>query len=234
MAAKFPTLRTNVPALEPVIRAWSLSHDQHQLRPGASQKRIAQAEAILRRRIPLAVRAIYEMTDGAGFVDGNLIMYPVLDDAGQLCVAHGSDLLRSWRWGIPNEVVVFGSDGSESEYGIWLPKSDAVLDDAPVVEIAEANEDMKSMAVVGTSFAAFAKIQTAYYLSLYDLHYSAALDALGLPSDLRRNDDPDDELFADICRWADPGLPRFPPDPAEAPVGLERLQQHFGRGVIDS
>ena len=83
--------------------------------------------------------------------------------------------------GVPEELVVFGTDGSDSTFALWRPKGQAQRHDAPVIVLGEGGE---GMAIAGTSLSRFLKGWTAYYLLLYDAE-AEPLDALGLPENLR-------------------------------------------------
>lgn len=217
--------RTNVPAMEPVILAWSLSKDLHLLNPGAHDERLMEAEAVLGRKIPASLRAVYEITDGAAFFSG-LIIDPLLRDDGKLCFSRNSDWLRSVGWEIPRELAIFGGNGGDVVYGIWLPRSERALSDSAVVEVSGPNTEMRFMALAGTSFARFATWLTSYCL-LGDLPgHSKALEALGVPERLRR--EPDFETYVELCRWADPDLPHYPPDVYTTPASLNWLRRNFG------
>jgi len=48
------------------------------------------------------------------FLQGNLMLYPLLPPgAGEtLALTTAAGLLRSWGWFVPDDLVVFGGDGS--------------------------------------------------------------------------------------------------------------------------
>src|SRR5919204_2954219 len=103
--------RSITPMLGPLVDAWRLSADLHRLRSGASESELAVAEDDLGRPLPEPVRALYRLTDGASFLDGNLNVYPL--QAETLGLVGASDWLRSVRWTIAEELVVFGDNGSD-------------------------------------------------------------------------------------------------------------------------
>jgi hypothetical protein len=105
-------------------------------------------------------------------------------------------------------LVVFGGDGSDGYYGLWLPEQSERQESAPVIELGEIFDDPAFMAVAGTGVVPFLAARTVYYLRLYEDLAEAAtgLDILGAPEELRIRDEVDDELFAAIYRWADPEL----------------------------
>jgi len=135
-------------------------------------------------------------------VGGNLNFVPLeSSDDSELTLMNLSSKLREGKWSVPEELLLFGDDGSDSQFGLWLPEGAALVDDCPVIELGET----ESMAIAGTSLRRFLKGRTAYYL-LLDEAPGKSLDALGLPTELR-TDDPDDDDFARITKWADPGIP---------------------------
>src|SRR5687768_298135 len=97
-------------------------------------------------------------------------------------MVNASEQLREWEWPIPPEMLVFGADGGDSVYGVWLAAGDTR--EPIVVECLEASD----LTIVGDDLASFLTSRTAYYLILfasdgYDL--LPALDVLGIPEELR-------------------------------------------------
>src|SRR2546422_5158923 len=105
--------------IDQLLDAWRLSSDHHELHAGASDEQIAAAEAVLGRSLPEPARSFYRATDGASLLDGNLNVYPLHGEPFGL-VVH-TDRLRSVEWTIPEELVVFGNDGSDDSFGLWVP-----------------------------------------------------------------------------------------------------------------
>jgi SMI1 / KNR4 family (SUKH-1) len=205
--------------LEPLLEAWQRSAHLHDLRSGASERDLAAAEADLGRSLPESVRALYRVTNGAALLDGNLNIDPLRGETPAL--VGGSDWLRSVEWTIPEELVVFGNNGSGDSFGVWLARRSS--SDGPVIQIAEVGD---GYAVAGTGLVPFLTWWTAYYLLLLEAGRDA-LRALGVPERLWRAN-PDDELVGELSRWADPGLPDPVPDPYERPLEVETLRAHFG------
>ena len=214
--------------IENVIRAWTISSDLHRFNHGASEPLILEAEVVLQRRLPLAIRTLYEFSNGASLFHGNLSINPLKAESQELCLAHNSEWLRSCGWIIPPEIVVFGNSGSDSMYGVWLPSGSEQQADAPVLELGEAC-DGSCIALVGTSFVRFAMMATAFCLLGEDQEYQEALDVIGVPPQ-GRSSTPDQSTYEAIYRWADADLPQIPPDPYGAPISLKWLRANFGAG----
>lgn len=202
-------------AIGQVLDAWALLADMHEPEPAASEADLDRAERGLGRQLPADVRAVYRTANGGAFLEGNLMLYPLLPSGATktLVLTTAAGLLRSWGWCVPDELVVFGGDGSDDLFGLWLPA------DGParclVVQIAEGFDDEASLAVVGTDLAGFLRAWTAFYvLAAGDFDGSAAaLDVLGVPLALRAAGESasEDELHA-LLAWASPGLPDSRPD----------------------
>lgn len=217
-----PRPRTSIPELVPLVDCWSLSKSQHEWSPGASDEEISRAEDSLKRRLPKALRAIYEMSNGLSLVGGNLNFAPLeSSDDSELPLVSLSSKLREWNWSVPEELLLFGDDGSDSQFGLWLPEVDTAVADCPVIELAETEE----MAIAGTSLCRFLKGRTAYHLMGYEAP-AKSLDALGLPAELR-TEDPDDDDVVRITRWADPSIPDPFPDPYKNGVTADELRARF-------
>ncbi|MCH7924668.1 MAG: SMI1/KNR4 family protein [Planctomycetes bacterium] len=216
-----PRPRTSVPELVPLVHCWSLSKSHHEWSPGASDEEINRAEDSLKRRLPTVLRAIYEMSNGLGLVGGNLNFVPLeSSDNSKLTLVSLSSMMRESDWSVPEEFLVFGDDGGDSQFGLWLPEGEAFVDDYPVIELVET----EVMAIAGTSLCRFLKGRTAFYL-LAEGAAAKSLDALGLPSELR-TENLDDDNFVRITQWADPGIPDPLPDPYKG-VTADELRVRF-------
>ena len=207
--------------LEPLVEAWRLSSELHELSAGASEAELAAVEAELGRSLPEAARALYRLTDGASLLGGNLNVYPLR--AAELGLVAASEWLRSVEWTIPEELVVFGNNGADDSFGLWLPRGRRDDDPAPVIKIGEGGE---GFAVAGTSLVPFLTGWSAYYLLLLEADGSA-LSALGVPQRLW-DAKLDEELFAELVGWADPDLPDPNPDPYGRPVDVRKLRERYG------
>ena len=219
MADAFPRPRHPIAELEPVVRAWELSAELHRLNAPASDEAIELAEGDLERELPSALRAIYEMSDGAAFLEENLRVAPLGVPAPRSGLVTLGDELRDAQWPIPTELLVFGSDGQGDQLGCWLPQGTGALD-APVVLVGQVFEP-NCMAVMSQGVASFLTAWTAYYLQLIE-GPDEAQDALGTPPSLR-SPDPDEELFYGCLRWASPDLPDPRPDPYARGLTAEEL-----------
>lgn len=198
--------------LADVIRSWQLSAELHVLQPGATERDLSTTEMAIGTRIPQPLRALYEFSNGLDLLDGNLDILPLATEDDRLCVADASKRYREWGFMVPTDVVVFGGDGSDGTYGIWIPNPPRPGSPNPVIEIGNTFEP-RCMAAHGTSLIPFLASRTAYYLMLCGSDTSA-LDALGVPTSLRREPhELDDEAFARLRSWADPGLSDPYPDP---------------------
>jgi hypothetical protein len=193
---------------------------------GASPDEVAHAEHALGRSLPDTARALYSATSGGAFLSGNLNLHPLLPDPTDdeaLALTTASGLLRSWEWPVPEDLVVFGDNGAGEQFGLWLPEKETRQ---LVVEVGQVFHE-SGLAVVGDDLGRFLLGWTAYYLLLLgdETDTSAAVDALGLPSELRTLDEggTDEEFFA-VLHWANPGLTR-PPDPYEQGITVEHVRE---------
>jgi hypothetical protein len=156
---------------------------------------------------------------------------------GATALEYFSDDLRKWKWPIPPELVAFGGNGSDEHFGVWLPANPKPGYSNPVIMIGEIFED-RSFAVVGTNVCKFLTVETAILtmLCLPEIGERAskkALDALGVPANLRAMD-PDTEeaeLYKELYEWADPAIPDHNPDPYDRGLTAEQLRNSHGRNV---
>ena len=145
---------------------------------------------------------------------------------GDLSVARGSTALREWDWPIPDDVVIFGSDGGGDPFGVWLPTAEA----RPVVVKIGAIFKPGCMGIMGEDVNAFLRGWTAFYLLLSEEdEATAGLDALELPERLR-SDDAGDETFAQIMAWASPTITGSLSDPYEALLTAEDVRRIAANG----
>jgi hypothetical protein len=201
-------------SLDKVLAAWDASAELHSPNPGASSDGLDRAQAEIGRPLPGAAVDLYRELDGGSLLHGNLNLLPLLPEGVTLAVTTSADLLRTWEWAIPDELLIFGDDGAGDQFGIWLPTS---RDASPlIVQVGEIYGDDRNLAIVGDDLPSFLLARTAYYLLLLrdDEPTDAALDELALPDHLRELGDGDDGLF-ELLAWANPGLPDPRPDPYE-------------------
>jgi hypothetical protein len=199
--------------LEKVLTAWSASAVLHSPNPGAQASDLERAQEDIGRPLPEAAIELYRELDGGELLHGNLNLLPLLPEGVTLAVTTSSDLLRSWDWPIPDELLIFGGDGTGDQFGMWLPTA---RDAQPlIVQVGEIFEE-RSFAIVGDDLPGFLLARTAFYLLSFadDEDTSAGLDALDLPDRLRAlPSDGDDDVYYELLAWANPGLPDPRPDP---------------------
>jgi hypothetical protein len=221
-----------------LLEAWSLAPTFNVWRAGASEESLGEAERVL-GPLPPSLRGIYETSDGLHLLDGNLQFVPLVDtpDRGGLTFDGRSyaDWLRDVDWMLPAEALVFGDNGGEEVFALWTA-SRAL--EPPVLLIGEGGQHYADLdgadpgyggAVVGTTLARFLRSWTAYYVLLCvdpPDDPTPALDALGVPPALRR-EDTDDTLMGDLRLWADPGLVDPDGDPYRR-LDVKALRLRYG------
>lgn len=196
--------------LDRVLAAWRLSPASHQLEEPADDETIATAERALGRLLPEGLKALYRFSNGMAPLGGNLMVESLTGSEDRGLVGFG-DRLRGWGWPIPDQVLMFGSNGGSDLFGLWYPPGAPADGPTPVVMIGSVFEPA-SLALAGTDLPRFLLAWSAYYL-VHDLDEAPAeaLDALELPESLREIDE--DGGLAPCFRWADPDLPDPDPDP---------------------
>jgi hypothetical protein len=199
-------------SLGKVLAAWDASAELHSTNPGASSDGLERAQSEIGRPLPAAAVELYRTLDGGSLLHGNLNLLPLLPEGVTLALTTSSDVLRSWDWPIPDELLIFGDNGAGDVFGIWLPTT---RDAQPViVQVGEIFEE-RSFAIVGDDLSSFLLAHSAYHLLSFaeDEDVSAALAAIGLPEHLRESDLEDDEIYFELLLWANPELPDPRPDP---------------------
>jgi hypothetical protein len=200
-----------VEKIERVLRAWDLANELNYVYPVPSPtpEMIAQAEMELGYRLPESARALYSVHDGGWYLGGNIVIARLFPDGeNSIGLTAGTEQLREWGWTLPPELLVFGGDGSDGTYGLWI---ETTADREPIV--VETIDVGGSFAVVGDDLASFLVGRSAYYLLLYADYFdpTQALDTLEVPNELRGTD-LDDEHYQAIWRWANPNLPDADPN----------------------
>jgi hypothetical protein len=212
--------------IQKLIEVWSLSSDIHSFHSPAIESDLKSLEKKIGHRLPSSFREFYLFSNGANLLSDNLRVYPLEGTDESLGLSNASAQLRAGNYPIPDEILVFGSNGSDDLFGIWLPETKNEFFRCPVLQIGEIFEP-KCMAIAGTDFVPFLYSWTAYYLMLYETN-NAAIDALGIPYSLRHKaDEMDDDIFAQLCRWADPRLRDSNPNPYEHGYDAEELKILF-------
>jgi hypothetical protein len=230
--AGFPNPRIQVPELDPILEAWRLTSEQHEWPRSATDAEIAEAEQVVGRSFPPALRAIYQIGDGPSLFHGNLNFNPIRPGEDTLALPLASKQLREWSWPIPDELIVFADDGCDEHFGIWIPVGSSEQSPHPVIWVGSIFDEPKCLAVIGTGICEFLRIWTAFQ-QLNDKQTweespmpHAALDALSVPPQWREEVLKDADL-RDLS-WADPGLPDFNPDPYERGVDAQQLRRMYG------
>ena len=211
-----------MPGLDPrLLAAWSASAGLHHPGAPASPADLTTVEAALGRHLPDALRELYLHHDGGSWVGGDLQLLPLLGD--ELGVARASAAHRDWGWPVPEEVVLFGSDGGGDPFGVWLPDGPG----RPLVVHVGSIGEPGCLGVVGEDVNAFLRGRTAFYLQLPDQDTTAALDALGVPAELR-SADPDDDTARQLHEWANPTVDWSLADPYEARLTADDVRRISG------
>ena len=197
--------------MQRVLKAWELAAELNYDYPvpAASLDMLAEAEQSFGYRLPESMRRLYLAHNGGGYLGGNVGHWPLFPYEGNpLAITTGTAQLREWNWTLPSEMLVFGDDGSDGTYCLWMEKS---ADREPIV--VETVDAGGSFAVVGDDLASFLIGRSAYYLLLYADYFDPtnALDTLEVPNELRGTD-LDDEHYHAVWRWANPNIPDADPN----------------------
>jgi len=192
--------------LQNLIEAWKMCGVES-FPPPAHEDELRKLEAHLEQPIPSDLRALYSVTNGAHLRDGNLKFDPV--EGHEICLMESTIWLRNVGWCIPDQVLVFGGNGSNELFGIWLAPTLNAAFCNPIIQVGGIFERGSGcMAVEATNLLSFLAIRTAGYFLFLDERPTKALDHLGLPQELRFdvNDASDDQL-ENLGQWADPQMP---------------------------
>jgi hypothetical protein len=211
--------------LERVLAAWRLSPaNSLQTAEPADEATIAAAERSLGRSLPDGLKALYRFSNGIDPLGGNLDFVPLTgsQDSGLVGL---SMRLRSGNWPIPDELMMFGTNGAGDQLGLWYPQDAAPDAPTPVVMVGQVFEPA-SLALVGTDLPQFLRAWSGYYMVLLSSPIEA-LDALGLPESLREIDD--EAGLGPYFRWADPALADPNPDPYERGLDAAGIAALIGR-----
>lgn len=191
---------------------------------GATKDAIAAAERTLGFTFPPELLKLYTAFDGGYFVGGNFNLLPLIPKSdGDLALTTASDFLRTWDWPAPPELVVFGNDGSDEQYGLWI--TDPPVERPPVIDMGAVFED-ESFAVAGDDLASFLAGHCGFHLVTYfqeGYDLAAALEALGVPKHLREMNPNSDRAYVAFLNWASPNLPDKSPDPYERGITREQI-----------
>lgn len=188
---------------------------------GATAFELKRAEKQLGRKLPSEVIDLYRQCNGADVLGSNLVIDPIIGET--LSLVGSSDFLRKAEWPIPDDALVFGGDGGDELYALWLPRDR--VERPLVIEVGSIFQP-GSFSIVGTSLPRFLRSRTAYYLLLEECA-ATALDAIAVPQKFRKHspDGLDDTLFDEIFRWSDPGLPNLPLSPYDAHLTADDVRK---------
>jgi hypothetical protein len=173
-----------------------------------------EAEQALGYRLPESMRTLFLAHNGGWYLGGNIVIERLFPDAANsIGLTVGTEQLREWGWTLPSELLVFGGDGSDGTYGLWI---ETTADREPIV--VETIDVGDSFSVVGDDLASFLTGRSAFYLLLYTsdgFELDPALDVLDVPLELR-DMDLGDEQYDAVWRWANPNLPAVDRDSNDA------------------
>jgi hypothetical protein len=207
-----------------IVTAWSLATQVSHGSPGpATPAALAEAERLLGHALPPDLRELYAAYDGGDFLGGNINLLPLNPTTSDgYALSTASDRLREWRWSVPQELLIFGGNGSELSYGLWI--DNPLVEDPLIVALSEDH----GLAVIGDSLARFLAGHSAYNLLLYatdGYDLEPALDALEVPAQLRSPERMDDATYDRLLNWANPNLPDKEPDPYARSMTRDQINE---------
>jgi hypothetical protein len=213
------------PRLAPLVNALHASASLHELQEPASEEVFQKVERKLGRRLPHDVRSLYDFSDGMALVEGNLVIEALRTNQEFSGLSDLTSELRARGHQIPPEAVVFGDDGSDSLFALWLPRNRADDDPVPVLELDLGGD---GIALVGSDLLSFIRGRIAYYLLLLEAP-EAALDALEVPERFRVSPEAlGDAEFFGLRAWADPHLPDPHAELYERGTSWAALRRRYG------
>jgi hypothetical protein len=202
---------------ERLISCWELTPEAHSFLEPASDEEINWIKHAI-GPLPEDFDWFYRRANGARLVKGTIELMPIrMSDLDGDAIEVGFGTLHLVHqepsgWQYPREVVVFGQSKTGGFFGFW--KSTPATKRGAIVEIGHLYEP-RCMALAATSLTRFLLSQTAYHLLRRGVN-SGALDALGLPQDLRVERPLPKSHYEAVIRWADPERPQSPVSPFEA------------------
>ena len=173
--------------LDVVFECWRSYPDLFSPREPASEDAIAAAEHALGQPLPDGFKEFYRRANGFSDSSGDLDVYPLEGHDG-LSLVSASARYREWKWPVPDEVVLFASNGSGEPYGLWTGPCDAERYPEPIVQIGEIFEP-GSMGVASESLVRLLFHDALWTLLLEGMR-AEVVGSLGLQS----ADLPDDNL----------------------------------------
>jgi len=222
---------TDVALRERLISCWELTPEAHSFFKPASNEEITWIQHVI-GPLPEDFEWFYRRSNGAKLVKGTIDLQPIRmpgENDGTIYAGFGTfyDAQSATGWEYPREVVVFGTTMTGGCFGFW--NSIPATRRGTIVEIGHIRES-RCMALSATSLIRFLLSQTAYHLLRRGVN-SGALDALGLPQDLRVDRPLPKSHYEAIIRWADPGRPKSPVNPFGARLDLARVRALLDQGA---
>jgi len=125
---------------------------------------ITKAEAIIGKRLPPSfVQWLLEMGDDCYLFNGNLRIYPLLSDQGNVpSIVDQLSNLNNANWGLDRSLIIFGDNGNNEFWAFYTGYM--VNGEYPILEIGTIfSSEMKDYKLWNTSFKKFITIQTLYW-----------------------------------------------------------------------
>ena len=213
--------------IQTLFDAWKVSGAHHSMNPPATETEIQAAEEKIGATLPLSLREVYLLFNGAWAWE--LDFYPLNfpPDNSPFALTNSNEKYIEYGWHIPKEIRLFAGDGGGGGFGIWLLACGNSIYNHPVIEVGQLSGE-GCMGVAGTNLLSFLSGWSAFQLVMKEdselwkvelgedkdapnrlQRIQKALDTRKVPQSLRsehHHEDPD-ENFAQLRKWADPLLP---------------------------
>ncbi len=102
-----------------LTKSWENISKHNEIHPSASKVEISVVEEILKIRLPDSFQALFNYSNGLSILEGNLNVVP-LKSGDYFNLVTMTSQLREWGKVIPEEILAFGDNGSDSTFGVWL------------------------------------------------------------------------------------------------------------------
>jgi hypothetical protein len=190
--------------MAPILAAWStLASAGHEVYASPddtlSAADVAAYEAATNGgRLPIEIRTLYEVSRGG-------LELPTLGvgiNPWPPQTATGYGVERREGHPLPDQLHVFGGNLGDDVWTFWLRRGE-IADETTVLVIGD--HDAASIRSAGDPVR-FLALETAVALVMAerDTAVELALDALGVPDELRDASRPESEIVGDLAGWADP------------------------------